>query len=85
MRGDEGLVHGSVRLGSALLCTARSKHSFVYCCVIAGACFDVTVFVWRKYATLLLTVCHLSFLPYFVLAMSVIGVTFLPVARFLPR
>jgi hypothetical protein len=50
---------GEARLGTR-------KHRFVYCCVIAGACFDVTVLAWRKYATLLppnsLTVCHLSFL-----------------------
>jgi hypothetical protein len=48
---------GSVRLGSArlcsgLLCSARRKHRFVYCCVIAGTCFDVTVLAWRKYATI---------------------------------
>jgi hypothetical protein len=36
----------ATRLGSA-----RWKHRFVYCCVIAGACFDVTVLAWRKYAT----------------------------------
>jgi hypothetical protein len=36
------------RLGSA-----RRKHRFVYCCVIVGACFDVTVLAWRKYATIL--------------------------------
>jgi hypothetical protein len=53
MRRDEGLVHGLVRLGSALLGTARREDRFVYCCVIAGACFDVTVLAWRKYATLL--------------------------------
>jgi hypothetical protein len=35
--------HGSARLGSA-----RRKHRFVYCCVIVGACFDVTVLTWRK-------------------------------------
>jgi hypothetical protein len=57
MRLDERLVHGSARLGSlrlasALLGTARRKHRFVYCCVIAGACSDVTVLAWRKYATL---------------------------------
>jgi hypothetical protein len=33
--------------------TSRRKHRFVYCCVISGACFDVTVLAWRKYATLL--------------------------------
>jgi hypothetical protein len=57
MRHDEQLVHSSARLGSpqlgsALLSTEQRKHCFVYCCVIAGACFDVTVLVWRKYATL---------------------------------
>jgi hypothetical protein len=30
----------------------RRKHRFVYCCVIAGTCFDVTVLAWRKYATI---------------------------------
>jgi hypothetical protein len=34
------------RLGSA-----RRKHRFGYCCVIVGACFDVTILAWRKYAT----------------------------------
>jgi hypothetical protein len=33
--------------------SARRKQHFVYCCVIAGACFDVTVVAWRKYATIL--------------------------------
>jgi hypothetical protein len=51
------LVHGSVwfgspRLGSAILGTARRKHRFVYYCVIAGACFDVTILTWRKFATI---------------------------------
>jgi hypothetical protein len=32
---------------------AQRKHHFVYYCVIAGAGFDVTVLVWRKYATVL--------------------------------
>jgi hypothetical protein len=41
----------STRLGSALLGTAQRKHRFVYYYVIAGACFDVTVLVWRKYST----------------------------------
>jgi hypothetical protein len=54
MRRDERLVHGSTRLGSALLGTARSKHRFIYYCVIAGACFDVTVLVWHKYVTILI-------------------------------
>jgi hypothetical protein len=43
---------GSVLLGSALLGTGRRKHGFVFCCVIAGALFDVTVLAWRKYATI---------------------------------
>jgi hypothetical protein len=42
----------SSRLGSARLGSARRKHCFVYCCVIAGECFDVTVLAWRKYATI---------------------------------
>jgi hypothetical protein len=41
----------TARLGSARLPLARRKHRFVYCCVIVGACFDVTVLAWRKYAT----------------------------------
>jgi hypothetical protein len=43
---------GSPRLGSALLGTAPRKHCFVYYCVIAAACFDVTILTWRKYATI---------------------------------
>jgi hypothetical protein len=39
--------HGTAELGSA-----GRKHRFVYCCVLVGACFDVTVLIWRKYATL---------------------------------
>jgi hypothetical protein len=80
---------------SAQLGRAQRKLCFVYYYVIAGTCFDVTVLVWRKYTTLLPplrlfvpnnpTVCHLSFLPYTVLAMSLIGVTFLPVVQFLPQ
>jgi hypothetical protein len=34
--------------------SARRKYRFVYCCVIVGTCFDVTVLARRKYATLLL-------------------------------
>jgi hypothetical protein len=44
--GDERLV--MARLGSA-----RRKHRLVYCCVIAGTCFEVTVLAWRKYATII--------------------------------
>jgi hypothetical protein len=33
-------------------CSARRKHSFTYCCMIVGACCDVTVLAWRKYATI---------------------------------
>jgi hypothetical protein len=50
-RGD-AFCHGSVWFGSALLGTAQRKHHFVYCCVIMGACFDVTVLAWRKYTTI---------------------------------
>jgi uncharacterized protein YqiB (DUF1249 family) len=42
MRGVERLV------------TTRRKHRFVYCYVIAGTCFDVTVLEWSKYATILI-------------------------------
>jgi hypothetical protein len=38
--------------GSTRPCSAWRKHNFVYCCVIVGACFDVTVLAWRKYATI---------------------------------
>jgi hypothetical protein len=40
----------SSRHGRAGLGSARKKHSFVYCCVIAGTYFEVTVFAYRKYA-----------------------------------
>jgi hypothetical protein len=43
----------TARLGSAILGTEQRKHCFVYYCVIAGVCFDVTVLVWRKYAPFL--------------------------------
>jgi hypothetical protein len=33
------------RRGDARLVTARREHRFVYCCVIAGTCFEVTVLV----------------------------------------
>jgi hypothetical protein len=36
------------RHGSALPGSARRKHRFVYCCVIAGACFDITFLAWRN-------------------------------------
>jgi hypothetical protein len=41
--------HGTAELGSAW-----RKHCFIYCCVIAEMCFDVTVLAWRKYTTLCL-------------------------------
>jgi hypothetical protein len=31
---------------------ALRKHCFVYYCVIVGACFNVTILTWRKYATI---------------------------------
>jgi hypoxanthine-guanine phosphoribosyltransferase len=46
----------TVRFGSVLLGSARRKHHFVYCCVIAGAYFDVTILAWRKYSTISLHV-----------------------------
>jgi hypothetical protein len=55
MRDDARLV--PARLGSA-----RRKHRFVYCCVIAGACFDVTVLAWRKYASQRFCKIHTIFL-----------------------
>jgi hypothetical protein len=41
--------HGTAEFGSA-----QRKHRFVYCCVIAGTCFDVPILTWRKYATICL-------------------------------
>jgi hypothetical protein len=41
---------GATRHGTAELGSARRKHRFAYCCVIAGTCFDVTVLAWSKYA-----------------------------------
>jgi hypothetical protein len=49
-----GNKRGEAMLDSSRLRSARTKHRFVYCCVILGACFDVTVLAWRKYATILL-------------------------------
>jgi hypothetical protein len=40
------------QLITAQLCSAQRKHRFVYCRVIVGACFDVTVLAWHKYATI---------------------------------
>jgi hypothetical protein len=44
--------HCTARYGTADLDLAQRKHCFVYCWVIVGACFDVTVLAWRKYATI---------------------------------
>jgi hypothetical protein len=60
MRRYEGLVHSSVLFGSARLSSARRKHRFVYCCIIAGVCFDVTILAWRIYATICCNVCGKS-------------------------
>jgi hypothetical protein len=43
---------GNARLVTAVLSSARRKHRLVYCCVIAGTYFDITVLAWRKYATI---------------------------------
>jgi hypothetical protein len=43
---------GATRHDTAELGSARRKHRFVYCCVIAGTCFEVIVLAWRKYATI---------------------------------
>jgi hypothetical protein len=48
-----GNKRGDVMSYSSRLGSAQRKHCFVYCCVIVGACFDVTVLAWRKYATIL--------------------------------
>jgi hypothetical protein len=50
--GDATRIAIRSRLGSAILGTARRKHRFVYYCVIAGACFDVTILTRCKYATI---------------------------------
>jgi hypothetical protein len=47
---DERLV--TSQLVSARFESSRRKHCFIYCYIIAGACFDVTVLSWRKYATI---------------------------------
>jgi hypothetical protein len=44
----------ATRHGTAGLCSARRKHHFVYCCIIAETCLDVTVLTRRKYATICL-------------------------------
>jgi hypothetical protein len=33
------------------LSLAWRKHRFIYCCIIAGMYFDVTILAWRKHAT----------------------------------
>jgi hypothetical protein len=40
------------RLGTTELGSARNKHRFVYCCVIAETGFEVTVIAWCKYTTI---------------------------------
>jgi hypothetical protein len=52
-RGDA--IRDSSRHSRARLCSARRKHLFVYCCVIAGTYFEDTVLAWRKYTTITLT------------------------------
>jgi hypothetical protein len=48
---------GSARHGTAELGSARRKHLFVYCCIIVGTCFKVTVLACSKYATVCMYVC----------------------------
>jgi hypothetical protein len=36
----------------AELGSAQRKHHFIYCCVIAGTCFEVTVLAWSKFAAI---------------------------------
>jgi hypothetical protein len=36
----------------AELGSARKKHRFIYCCLMVGAYFDVTLLAWHKYATI---------------------------------
>jgi hypothetical protein len=45
---------------TAELGSARRKNSFVYCCVIEGTCFHVTVFAWRKYTTIYGTIVQVN-------------------------
>jgi hypothetical protein len=55
VRGDARrceAMHDSSWLCSARLGSARRKHRVAYCCVNVGACFDVIVHAWRKYATI---------------------------------
>jgi hypothetical protein len=65
---------GSARLGSARLDSARKKHRFVYCCVIVGACSEITVLAWRKYATIYIMCFRtLSFMGTWVLYVCIVG------------
>jgi hypothetical protein len=41
---------GVTRHGTAELGSAQRKYHFIYCCIIAGTCFEVTVLAWCKYA-----------------------------------
>jgi hypothetical protein len=85
-------MRDSSRLGSAWLGTEKKplrlllhNHGSVFRCYSSCmAQIRHTATSVRLFVPNILTVCHLSFLPYAVLAMSVIGVTFLPVVRFLP-
>jgi hypothetical protein len=43
---------GGARYDTAELGSARKKHRFIYCCVIAGTCFEVVVLERLKYATI---------------------------------
>jgi hypothetical protein len=47
---------GATRHYTAELGSARRKHRFVYCCVIARTCFEVTVLALRKYATIFINI-----------------------------
>jgi hypothetical protein len=46
MQGD------AMRCDAMRLVTARRKHRFAYCCVMAGTYFEVTALALRKYATI---------------------------------
>jgi hypothetical protein len=63
------VVWQQMRWGDARLSSAWRKHCFVYCCIIVGACFDVTVLAWHKYATiyLKLTSCNMFHLCRYIL------------------
>jgi hypothetical protein len=86
-------MRDSSRHGRALLGTKKAPLRLLFC--NRGSVFRSysSCMAWishtspslRLFVPNSLTVCHVSFFPYSELAISVIGVTFLLIARFLPR